>query len=218
MLHVVRFLWRWQDLLGAGIAGSLGITGAMIVARNARMRERRNASRMLRGELLNVGSMAEAALGTFNPAQRAPEYLLASKLGENFHELSPLFDVHRAVLSGVDETTAGLLLAFRTIYQAIERTVRAVSERRAGSVNPTPEALRALRDNLKLVADYANAAGYRVELFEVGLIHRTGRRMYRRVRYPRYVQEMRELTVRLMTADPKAAQQSESPQPDPRAK
>src|SRR5487761_349399 len=54
-LHrVVQALDRWQELPGAIIGGGLGVIGALIGAREALNRERRNASRMLQHDLLGI--------------------------------------------------------------------------------------------------------------------------------------------------------------------
>ena len=52
--HFIQLFARWQELAGAVIGGLLGVIGTLIVAREARNRERRNASRTLQHDLLSV--------------------------------------------------------------------------------------------------------------------------------------------------------------------
>jgi pilus assembly protein TadC len=52
--HFIQLFARWQELAGAVIGGLLGVIGTLIVAREVRNRERRNASRMLQHDLPSV--------------------------------------------------------------------------------------------------------------------------------------------------------------------
>lgn len=176
--RITEFLHHWQDLSGAIIGGLMGVAGALIVARNALDRERRNASRMLQHDLLGLTDAVsrltysrKVSLETVG-AERIAEDLLFYR-----PKLSPLFDAQMAVISGADLRLATLLSGFRTAHSALASCAQNVQ--RTGRNAPWGIPARvALVATLQSADDCARAALYLLPLQELG----TGCRAYRRLR------------------------------------
>jgi hypothetical protein len=177
--HLMNTLHDWQDLAGAIIGGLLGVIGALIVADSARNRERRNASRMLQRDLLNVTGMVhgltyqrKVTLATLDPDR------LVADVSFYRHSLSPLFEAQMAIIIGTDTGLAGLLIGFQKAYSVVESHLRQI-ERARTEVSPlTERARKGLPRMLQSADDYAQAALYLLPLQELG----TFRRVYERLR------------------------------------
>lgn len=180
MISVVEFLHRWQDLSGAIVGGLLGVIGALIVARGVLNRERRSASRMLQSDLLNVTGMI---YGLTYRRTVTLETVGATKLAKDLsffqHHLSPLFEVHLAVMIGVDTQLAGLLVGFYATYSAVEKHAHTFMHSGIGTEDYN-RAERELPRALKLADDYAQATLYLLPIHETGALRRTAMRLRRR--------------------------------------
>src|SRR5690348_13932541 len=97
------WLHYWQELSGAILGGLLGVIGAMVVARSAANRERRNASRMLQRDLLTVTTAISAlTYGRKATLETVGPDTLARNLVRYVPQLSPLFEAQVVVMIGTD--------------------------------------------------------------------------------------------------------------------
>src|SRR5487761_1429010 len=158
-LHrVVQALDRWQELSGAIIGGGLGVIGALIVAREALNRERRNASRMLQHDLLGITDAVSCL--TYRRGvtlETVGAKKIAEDLGFYCPKLSPLFEAQMAAISGLDVRLAVLLSGFHAAYAAVDSHVRTVQHSGIGTPNWV-RASEALPGVLQFADDYARAA------------------------------------------------------------
>lgn len=176
--RMTQFLHHWQELSGAIIGGFMGVAGALIVAREALNRERRNASRMLQHDLLGITD----AVSCLTYRRRVTlETVGTKKIAQDLSfycpKLSPLFEVQMATISGIDVRLAALLSGFHTAYSAVESHVRTVQHSGIGTA-PWARASEALPGVFQFADDYARAALYLLPLHEMGAI----RRLYWRLR------------------------------------
>jgi hypothetical protein len=179
MRQLLCVLHNWQDLSGAIIGGLLGVIGALIVARSALSRERRNASRMLQRDLINVTGMVNSL--THHRKIGLPEVgpdTLARHLKFYRYQLSPMFEAQMVIVVGIDVLLAGLLIGFHQSYDAVESHMRKIE----GLPQSDPDferAREALVGVLQYTDNYANAALYLLPLLEMGIARRVVERIRR---------------------------------------
>jgi hypothetical protein len=177
----IHTLHEWQELAGAIIGGLLGVVGALIVARSVINRERRNASRMLQRDLLNVTAMVRSltyqrkvTIATLDPDRLAADLLFYR------HHLSPLFEEQMAIIIGSDTRLAGLLIGFHQAYTAVESHLRQIERAELSPSLRTDRARESLPRRLQFADDYAQAALYLLPLQELGTFSRVRERIRRR--------------------------------------
>jgi len=178
-LHTLK---EWQDPVGALIGGSLGLFAALIVARSALNRERRNASRMLQRDLLNVTGMVYGL--TYHrqvTLQTVGGDNLATNLAFYRYRLSPLFEAQMVSIIGTDSVLAGLLIGFHQAYTALDSHIRQI-ERPPANDPGAVRARGALPRVLNFADEYAQAALYLLPLQELGTWRRLWERLRRRYR------------------------------------
>ena len=172
------WLRNWQELIGACAGGLLGVIGALIVAASATNRERRNASRMLQRDLLNVTGMI---YGLTYRRTATLETVGGETLARNMqfyrYELSPMFETEMAVIIGTDTRLAGLLIGFHQSYTAVQNYLRVISE----DVREAERARRGLPRTLKFADDYAQAALHLLPFQELGVVRRVMKRLRHRL-------------------------------------
>lgn len=193
---MLALIQKWQELLGAVIGGLLGVTGAMIVARDAFSRERRNAVRVLQHDLVAVVAVVS---GLTSQRSLSPDAIGAPKLAADLkyfrHQLSPLFDAQAAVLAGGDARIVSLLSGFRDGYAAIVAHARTVSSEAPGTVDHT-RASGQLVQMVTLTDECAQAALYLLSLHELGTIRRLRERVRRRYFQSEHDRRMQALVKR----------------------
>lgn len=205
MCCFLHILDHWQTLVGAITGGLLGVTGAFIVARSASNRERRNASRMLQRDLLNVTGMVygltyqrKVTLQTVGPDA------LARNLTFYRYQLSPLFEAQMVVIIGTDYTLAGLLVGFHQSYAAVDAHMRQVE--RPPPDDPAARRARiALPRMLTFADEYARAALYLLPLQEFGAFRRARERFRRRFRPSNEDRIEQALVARMSAPQPEQA-------------
>jgi len=205
-------LHYWQDLAGAVIGGTLGVIGALIVARSAINRERRNASRMLQRDLLNVTGMVFgltyhrrvtlATLGGDN---------LATNLAFYRHQLSPLFEAQMVSIIGTDTVLAGLLIGFHQAYTALDSHMRQI-ERPPANDPGAVRARRAIPRVLNFADEYARAALYLLPLQELGTWRRMWERLRRRYRPTPQDEANQALVARMSSEHPESDDTTGAPE------
>lgn len=174
MSCLLQTLHHWQDLIGASIAGFLGVVGALVVAQSALNRERRNASRMLNRDLYGAVQMVnrptdrgEGAASSIDPDT------LGESLAYSCYQLSPLFETQMAVVIAIDATMAAFLVRFREALSEVENAARIYREANGGVTPDTLRAREVLPFALERARNYAVITLRLIRPFEVGVVRRT---------------------------------------------
>ncbi|HYM43669.1 MAG TPA: hypothetical protein VET46_12990 [Steroidobacteraceae bacterium] len=190
------WLHYWQELSGAILGGLLGVIGAMVVARSAANRERRNASRMLQRDLLTVTTAISAlTYGRKATLETVGPDTLARNLVRYVPQLSPLFEAQVVVMIGTDARLAALLTGFHQYYSIVQTNMRRITADLPS--DDSNDAQLSLPRLLQHVDDYAQAALYLLPLQELGLPRRLYWRLRRRLWPDQQDKDMRGLLDRL---------------------
>lgn len=176
-----QFFLNWQTLIGAAVAGSLGVVGALIVAHTNARRTEEAAGKLLMVDLLSVMAAAQ------NLRRLAQEsgvidasypMWVVKKLAWRWPTLSPLFDAQMAALLHIDNTLGAHLTLFRKMYGLMGEHFAQVREEfdRAGMrvgdpVPPPPNAERhakAVAGGLVAAGEHAKWATHLIEVLVLG--------------------------------------------------
>ena len=129
--ELVKWLCKWQTLLGAAIGGIIGLLSALIVAHSARRREEISAAMVLVGNMVKVVASFQILLkkseGEGVPADKHHRWL-SEKLAKFHPPLSPMFEASVARIMPVSGKLASHLELFSTIYSDVEKILARIAD------------------------------------------------------------------------------------------
>lgn len=130
-VELVDCIYKWKEIVGAVIGGLFSLAVAVIVARNARIREDRSAATLLIVHFSNF--VARHAFLTDNERRQSipnknRHKFLPKELMKSGPKLSPLADAALARLLPIDATLAAHLELFRTLHGELESHIERISQ------------------------------------------------------------------------------------------
>lgn len=177
-----QFFLDWQTLIGAAVAGSLGVVGALIVAHASARRTEEAAGKLLMVDLLAAMAVAQNLRRLAQESEVSdasyPMWVVR-KLAWRWPTLSPLFDAQMAALLHIENAQLGAhLTLFRKMYGLMGEHFAKVREEfdRAGMrvgdpVPPPPNAdqhARAVAGSLVAAGEHAKWATHLIEVLVLG--------------------------------------------------
>lgn len=128
---IIKFLYKWQTLIGSILGGIFALLVALIVGHAIRRREEISSGMLLIGDLANI-RIAYETLTDLAKRQNISEddypFWFAEKLTVSFPRLSPLFEASVIRMMPVSSYLAAHLTLFQKIYASVEMMAERLSE------------------------------------------------------------------------------------------
>ena len=131
MDDIIKFLYKWQTLIGSIMGGIFALLVALIVGHIVRRREETSSAMLVIGDLASVRIASEALtdLGKkLNISEKDYPFWFAEKLTGSFPRLSPAFESSVIRMMPISIYLAAHLTLFQKIYAGVEMQVNRLSE------------------------------------------------------------------------------------------